>query len=66
MERSLAAPTLSGIRGHAFEIHQQHCKTRRRPHAFSVRTVSNLNKLPEETVTILLVEIVKSLLGARW
>ncbi len=56
MERSLAAHTLSGIRGHAFEIHQQHCKTRRRQQTFSVRMVPYWNKLPEEIMTILLVE----------
>ncbi len=43
-----AAATRIGLRGHALEIHQKRCKTRRRQHAFSVLVVPYWSKLPEE------------------
>ncbi len=55
-----AAPTRTGLRGHALKIHQQRCKTRRRQHAFSVRVVPYWNKLPEGIVTATSVETLKS------
>ncbi len=61
-----AAPTRIGLRGHAFKIHQQWCKTRRRQHAFSVRVVPYWNKLSEEIVNAPSVETIKLRLDARW
>ncbi len=61
-----AAPTSIGLRGHTFKNHQQWCKTRRRQHAFRVRAVPYLNKLPEEIVNASSVETFKSRLDAQW
>ncbi len=65
-DTAFAAPTRFGIRGHAFKIHQQRCKTRRRHHAFSVRVVPYWNKLPEEILDASSVDIFKLQLDARW
>ncbi len=60
-----AALTCIELRGHIFKVHQLQCKTRRRPHAFSVRAVPFWNKLPEEIGNASSVETFKVRLDAR-
>ncbi len=54
------APISSGLRGHAFKIYEQRCKTRRHQYAFSILIVPYWDKLPEEIVNAPSVEIFKT------
>ncbi len=60
-----AAPTRTGLLGHAFKVHQQRCKILRRQHAFSVRVVQYWDKLQVEIVSAPSVETFKLRLDAR-
>ncbi len=66
MRRSFCCPHRSGLHGHAFKVHQQRCKTRRRQHGFRVRMVPYWNKLPEKIVNASSVETFKLRLDAEW
>ncbi len=65
-DTAFAASTRLGLKGHAFKIHQQRCKTHCRQQVFSVRVDPYWNKLPEEIVNPSSVEKFQLRLDARW
>ncbi len=66
MVSTFVYPTRQGLRGHAFNFHQQRCCTRRRQYAFTIRAVPFWNKLLAEIVNTSLVISFKALLGRHW
>ncbi len=66
MESTFTHPTWIGLRGHAYEFHQQRYCTRRRQFAFTIRVAPFWNKLPAEIVYEFLVKFFKTLLDAHW
>ncbi len=66
MESTFGQPTRKGLRGHAFNFHQQRFCTHRRQFAFKIQAVPFWNKLPAEIVYAPSVKSFNTLLDAHW